>query len=147
MCKDWRLFQPHFHIVCRNRFNASLVLDLRKKSKKTKTSSLYNVILPVGRQLFLPWNGSITKQLPKRLDKIGTLTDGKTLEKESPQEEAAILSDLTLTPSPGEQFSLTIICLDQLLNKVDTTIYAQVRHNNFALSSKLLCEVNNFFRG
>ena len=114
--------------MCRNRFNASSVSNLREKlSRNAEQSFPYNAMIPVGPQLVLPWNGSLIKQLPKRLDKIGTLLDGMQLKKNSPQTEAALLSDLTLMPSPGEQFSLTIACLDQLLNEVDSTIFAQVR--------------------
>ena len=90
-----------------------------------------------GKILFLPWNGSLLT-LPKPDFTHSQVEHEKPRAGFQDQEEgqsslgremlaAAEVANLVLMPAPGEQFSLEIKCFDQLLNKVETTVFGQVR--------------------
>ena len=78
-----------------------------------------------GAVVMLPWNGTMLSFQRRNLlwaRNPSTLDD--------PQDElsqkAATVLEVTLFPSPGEQFSLKVSCYDEIFNQVKTTIFAQV---------------------
>ena len=82
-------------------------------------------IIPSEDQLFLPWNGSLT--IIPRDEKRGDIDyDLKRCENPQACWNAASCANAVLTPSPGETFWLDIHSLDQVLNKAEAALFAEV---------------------
>ena len=52
-----------------------------------------------------------------------------------------ITGDLTLSPSPGEQFDLTVQLADQILNFITGTVYLQLEYQ-LGVSPGVLLQLN-----
>ena len=86
---------------------------------------------PLEKHLFLPWNGSlatIPSSWAEVLEAKRKLSPGSRslLSDVLVYSKAASMAELTLMPAPGEQFWIDIQCVDQLLNKVETAVFAKV---------------------
>ena len=87
------------------------------------SDNFYTGELPKAQQLYLPWNWKvrgISNRDPTMVKYrfIGFQTKLKRL--------ARPAADVTLMPSPGEEFSLTIRCMDGFLNTIDQKLSVQV---------------------
>ena len=86
---------------------------------------------PLEKHLFLPWNGSLAT-IPSSWGEIleanrKLFTDSRSLLSDDlVYSKAASMAEWTLMPAPGEQFWIDIQCVDQLLNKVETAVFAKV---------------------
>ena len=89
---------------------------------------------PRESQLFLPWNGTLKslQKVEEEDEKNGQFSDpmlkGRYHVLNEPYDvTAAKMAHLVLLPSPGERFWLVIRCLDDVLNEVQSSVFAEVR--------------------
>ena len=141
LCNSFHILFPTFQHVTYCRFS----LSIHGYNLKNLTSAAYQNLVDQARggsfgeykgdlfgeeQLHWPWNGSYifapsVWQQSEPLDLLSANLPNSS--SNFTRMATGVLSDIILMPAPGEEFSLNILCLDQLLNKVPTTAFIQVR--------------------